>query len=75
MIRLIAIAGFALAATATSQAMTRTPLLQADSLITQVRAGCGPGATMVNGQCITRHDIRQTRRCIRWNGSVCAAWQ
>ena len=65
---MIAAADFALAATS-SQAMTRVPLLQPDSLITQVREGCGP-VVMVNGQCVSRHAIRQARRCIRWNGNV-----
>jgi hypothetical protein len=75
MIRLIALVGFALAAATTSQAMTRAPLLQPDSSITQVREGCGPGMVMVNGQCTARAAVRQARRCIRWNGNACAAWQ
>jgi hypothetical protein len=75
MIRLIALVGFALAVATTSQAMTRAPLLQPDRSIIQVREGCGPGMVMVNGQCVPRAAIRQERRCIRWNGSVCAAWQ
>jgi hypothetical protein len=74
MIRLIAFAGFALAFATSSQAMTRAPL-QPDRLITQVREGCGPGMVMVNGQCQSRQEMRQTRRCIRWNGGACAAWQ
>ena len=75
MIRLIALVGFALAVATSSQAMTRAPLLQPDSLITQVRFGCGPGMVVVNGQCTARAAVRQARRCIRWNGSTCAAWQ
>jgi hypothetical protein len=75
MIRLIALVGFALVVATSSQAMTRAPLLQPDSLITQVRSGCGPGMVMVNGQCTARAAIRQARRCIRWTGSTCAAWQ
>jgi hypothetical protein len=75
MIRLIALVGFALAVATSSQAMTRAPLLQPDSLITQVREGCGPGMVMVNGQCTARAAVRQARRCLRWNGNACAAWQ
>ena len=58
MIRLIALVGFALAIATTSQAMTRAPLLQSDSLITQVREGCGPGMVMVNGQCTAGAAVR-----------------
>ena len=75
MIRLIALVGFVLAAATSSQAMTRAPLLQPDSSITQVRFGCGPGMVVVNGQCTARAAVRQARRCIRWNGNACAAWQ
>lgn len=75
MIRLIAIAGFALAAATSAHAMTRAPLLQQDRLIIQVREGCGAGMIMVNGACVARSSVRQARRCLRWNGSTCAAWQ
>jgi hypothetical protein len=47
-------------------------------MITPVIAGCGPGRTRVNGVCVARTTIRQTRRearrCARWNGNVCARW-
>ena len=66
MIRLIAIAGFALVIAASAQAMTPAPLVQPNSLITKAAAGCGIGRTMVNGKCETRiekrHERRQTRR-------------
>ena len=75
MIRLIAIAAFSLAFATSTYAMTRAPLSQPDKLITQVREGCGLGLVLVNGQCVTRHAIRQGRRCLRWNGNVCGAWQ
>jgi len=42
MIRLIAIAGFALAFATSAHAMTLAPL-QSDSVITQVREACGAG--------------------------------
>ena len=65
MIRLIAVAGFALAVTTSAQAMTPAPIPQPDGMITQVRLGCGPGRTRVNGVCVARTTIRQTRRATR----------
>ena len=49
MIRLIAVAGFAIAVATSAQALTLAPLPQPDGMITQVAAGCGLGRTMVNG--------------------------
>jgi hypothetical protein len=43
MIRLIAVAGFALAVATSAQAMTPAPIPQPDGMITQVAAGCGAG--------------------------------
>jgi hypothetical protein len=60
MMRLVALAGFALAVATSAQAMPRATLGQAGSLITQVRAGCGVGMVMMDGQCISRH-IRAER--------------
>jgi hypothetical protein len=74
MMRLIAIAGFALALATSAQAMTPAPLLQPDGVM-QARLGCGPGQTMRNGQCVARTDVRQARRCARWSGGACAEWQ
>jgi len=65
MIRLIAVAGFALAVTTSAQAMTPAPIPQPDGMITQVAAGCGAGRTMVAGRCVARTTIRQTRRAVR----------
>jgi hypothetical protein len=64
MIRLIAVAGF-LAFATSAQAITPAPLPQADGMITQVRLGCGPGRTRVNGICVARTTIRHTRRVVR----------
>jgi hypothetical protein len=75
MVRLIAVAGFVFAAATSAQAMTLAPIPQPDSIITQVAFGCGPGRTSVGGVCVARTTIRQTRRCLRWTGGVCAAWQ
>jgi hypothetical protein len=65
MIRLIAGATFALFAATSVQAMTPAPIPQPVSMITQARFGCGPGQTVVNGQCVARTAIRQTRRAVR----------
>jgi hypothetical protein len=62
MIRLIAVAGFALAVATSAQAMTPAPIAQPDGMITQVAVGCGAGRTMVAGRCVARTTIRQTRR-------------
>jgi hypothetical protein len=66
MIRLIAIAGFALSVAVPAQAMTVAPIIpQPDSMITEVAAACGVGRTRVNGVCVARTTVRQTRRAVR----------
>ncbi len=72
MIKLIAVAAFALAVTTSAQAMTVAPAHEPDGMITQAAAGCGPGMTRINGVCVARTTVRHARRCARWNGSVCA---
>jgi hypothetical protein len=78
MIRSIAVAVFALALTASSQAMPPAPIHQPDGLITQVAFGCGPFRTRIGGVCVARTTIRQTRRqlrrCALWTGGVCGRW-
>ena len=54
MIRLIAIAAFALAVATSAQAMSPAPLQQPDGMTTQVAYGCGPGRTRVAGVCVAR---------------------
>jgi len=75
MIKLIAFAAFSLAIATSAQAMTVAPVHETDGVITQVAFGCGPGRTLVNGVCVTRHERRVNRRCVRWTGDVCARWQ
>ena len=80
MIKLIAIAGFALSVATSAQAMTPAPIPQThNDMITQIAAACGPGRTRVNGVCVARTTVRQTRRevrrCLRWNAGVCAAYE
>ena len=65
MIRLIAVAGFALAVATSTQAMTPAPIPQPDGMITQVALACGVGRTRVNGVCVARTTVRQTRRAVR----------
>jgi hypothetical protein len=78
MIKLIAVAGFALAIATSTHAMTPAPI-QSDGIITQVAVGCGPGRTRVNGVCVARTTVRQTsravRRCVRWQGGACALYE
>ena len=65
MIRMIAVAGFALSVAISAQAMTPAPIPQPDGMITEVAAACGAGRTRVNGVCVARTTIRQTRRAVR----------
>ncbi len=74
MIRLIAFVAFALAVATSAQATTVAPVHVPDGMITQVAFGCGPGRTLVNGVCVSRHERRAHRRCVRWNGNVCGSW-
>jgi hypothetical protein len=74
MIRLVAIAGLALVVATSAQAIPRAPLIQPDSLVTPVIAGCGIGQTMVNGKCQSRVEKRHNRRCLRWSGTTCAKY-
>ena len=80
MIKLIAVAGFALSIATSAQAMTPAPISQPkNDMFTQIAAACGPGRTRVNGVCVARTTVRQTRRavrrCVRWQGGVCALYQ
>ena len=72
MIRLFAVAGFALAIATSAEAMTPAPIHRPDGVMTRVALACGVGMTRVNGVCVARAAVRHARRCARWNGSVCA---
>jgi len=52
MLRLIAIAGFALTVATSAQGMTPVPLALPDDMVTQVAVGCGPGRTRIDGVCV-----------------------
>jgi hypothetical protein len=79
MLRLIAVAGFALTVATSAQGMTPAPIAAPDGILTQVAVGCGMGRTRINGVCVARTTVRQTRRavrrCARWSGGVCTLYQ
>ena len=79
MLRFIAAAGFALLVATSAQGMTPAPLPQLDGMVTQIAVGCGPGRTRIDGVCVARTTVRQTRRavrrCVRWQAGVCASYQ
>ena len=54
MIKLIAAATLALGFATSVEAMPRAPLQQPESMVTQIREGCGAGRVRVNGVCVTR---------------------
>jgi hypothetical protein len=78
MLRLTAVAGFALLVATSAQGMTPAPFPQPDGIVTEVAVGCGVGRTRVNGVCVARTTVRQTRRavrrCVRWQAGVCAGY-
>jgi hypothetical protein len=79
MLKLIAVAGFALTIATSAQAMAPAPLAPLDEMVTQVAVGCGVGRTRINGVCVARTTVRQTRRavrrCLRWHGGACARYE
>jgi hypothetical protein len=79
MLRLIAVAGFALTVATSAQGMTPAPIAVPDGMVTEVAVGCGVGRTRINGVCVARTTVRQTRRavrrCARWHNGVCALYE
>jgi hypothetical protein len=79
MLKLIAVAGFALSVATSAQGMTPAPLVQPDDMVTRIAVGCGPGRTRIEGVCVARTTVRQTRRavrrCVRWQAGVCARYE
>jgi hypothetical protein len=79
MLRLIAVAGFALTVATSAQGMTPAPIVVSDGMLKQVAVGCGMGRTRINGMCVARttvrHARRAVRRCVRWNGGACALYE
>jgi hypothetical protein len=76
---LIAVAGFALMVATSAQGMTPAPLAPPNDMVTEVAVGCGMGRTRINGVCVARTTVRQTRRavrrCVRWQAGVCALYE
>ena len=74
-----AVAGFALSIATSAHGMSPAPLPQPDDMVTQIAVGCGAGRTRIDGVCVARTTIRQTRRavrrCVRWQAGVCAAYE
>lgn len=81
MIRSMAVAVFFLSVAVPAQALTPAPisLPEPTGIVTEVAVGCGVGRTRVNGVCVARTTVRQTRRavrrCLRWEAGVCARYQ
>lgn len=79
MIKWIAAAGFALTLATSAHAFTPALIAAPDDMVTPVAVGCGPGRTRVDGVCVARTTIRQTRRtarrCLRWSGTTCALYE
>jgi hypothetical protein len=79
MLKLIAVAGFASTIATSAQGLTPAPLAPPDDMVTQVAVGCGLGRTRINGVCVARTTVRQTRRaarrCVRWQGGASALYQ
>lgn len=76
MIRMIAVAAFALTVATSAQAMSPAPLRQPDGMTTMVAFGCGAGRTRVGDVCVARTTKRQVRRCAVWGvGNVCRRWR
>jgi hypothetical protein len=74
MIRLIAVAAFALAIATSAQAMSPAPLHQPDGMVKQARVGrpLTPGSVAGVHR---RHVRRSVRRCAVWGpGHVCTHW-
>lgn len=78
--RFIATVGFILLVGGSAQGMNVAPAAPSDDddIVAQVAVGCGPGRTRINGVCVARTTMRQTRRaarrCIRWQGGACVLY-
>jgi hypothetical protein len=65
MIKMMAVAGFALSVATSTQAMTPAPMHQPNGMIKQVALACGVGRTRINGVCVARTAVRHVRRSAR----------
>ena len=88
MIRLIAIAGFALVVATSAEAMSPAPLHQSEGMITQIRQArqvrqarqarqCeDPNQIVINGICMfwAEHVPPARHRCVEWNEGFCVEY-
>ena len=79
MIRLIAVAAFALAVATSAEAMSPAPLHGPDGMITQIRQArrCeDPNQVRINGICEfwARHVPPARHRCVEWNEGFCVEY-
>ncbi|PSO21434.1 hypothetical protein C7G42_07170 [Bradyrhizobium sp. MOS003] len=66
MVRTISVAVFALSIVTPALGMAPAPMVyQPDAMVTQIAAACGAGRTRINGVCVARTTVRQTRRAVR----------
>jgi hypothetical protein len=65
MIRLLFIAGLALSIASDAYAFVPVPVAQPSGIVTEVALACGVGRTRINGVCVARTTVRQTRRAVR----------
>lgn len=52
-----------MAMTSSTQAMTRAPVQQPDTMVTKVAEACGVGFQRVRGVCVRNSAVRTVRRC------------
>ena len=88
MIRLIAIAGFALVVATSAEALSPAPLHQSEGMITQIRQArqvrqarqarqCeDPNQIVINGICMfwAEHVPPARHRCVEWNEGFCVEY-
>lgn len=79
MFRSAALVLLGLSIASSAYGMTPTPVPRPDAMVHEIAVGCGPGRTRIDGICVARTTVRQTRRavrrCVRWQAGVCAAYQ
>jgi hypothetical protein len=74
MIKVLSVVAIALVIATSADAITPAPISRPDGMTARIAWGCGPGRTRIHGVCVARTTIRQTRRCLRWHGGVCARY-
>lgn len=79
MFRSTALVLLGLSTASSAYGMTLPPLPGPNAMVIEIAIGCGPGRTRIDGVCVARTTVRQTRRavrrCVRWQAGVCALYQ